>query len=153
MGKRGPTAPAPTKSLADKDFEKLIAMVRIQCTAAEICSIMGMSEDSLGRRLQERGYKNFADCKNRHGDEGKASLRRMQWKSAEGGNVTAQIWLGKQILGQRDKSEFSGPDGGPIKTEDVTKRDADAFTRSIAGLAAKHGTAGGAAKIETTDEG
>jgi len=29
----------------------------------------------------------------------------MQWKSAEKGNVTMQIWLGKQILGQADKSE------------------------------------------------
>ena len=38
----------------------------------------------------------------------KASLRRMQYKAAEGGNVTAQIWLGKQILGQKDKLEHSG---------------------------------------------
>lgn len=37
---------------------------------------------------------------------GKASLRRMQFKSAEDGNVTMQIWLGKQMLGQRDKSEI-----------------------------------------------
>jgi hypothetical protein len=26
----------------------------------------------------------------------------MQFKSAEGGNVTMQIWLGKQLLGQKD---------------------------------------------------
>ena len=29
----------------------------------------------------------------------------MQWKSAEKGNVTMQIWLGKQNLGQSDKQE------------------------------------------------
>jgi len=64
-----------------------------------------MSEDTLGRRLQERGYANFADCYKKHGDEGKSSLRRNQWKSAQDGNVTMQIWLGKQMLGQRDKSD------------------------------------------------
>ena len=35
-------------------------------------------------------------------EHAKISLRRMQFKSAEGGNVTMQIWLGKQLLGQRD---------------------------------------------------
>ena len=49
--------------------------------------------------------------------EGKASLRRMQGKSAQDGNVTAQIWLGKQMLGQRDKHELSGPDGGAVQIE------------------------------------
>jgi hypothetical protein len=41
----------------------------------------------------------------------------MQWKSAQDGNVTAQIWLGKQMLGQRDKHELSGPDGGAMQIE------------------------------------
>jgi hypothetical protein len=29
-------------------------------------------------------------------------LRRLQWKGAEAGNPTMLIWLGKQMLGQRD---------------------------------------------------
>ena len=36
---------------------------------------------------------------------GKIRLSQMQWKSAEKGNVTMQIWLGKQYLGQSDKQE------------------------------------------------
>ena len=31
----------------------------------------------------------------------------MQWKSAEDGNVTMQIWLGKQVLGQAEKQEVT----------------------------------------------
>lgn len=48
---------------------------------------------------------------------GKASLRRMQWKSAEDGNTTMLIWLGKNILGQTDKvqNEISGPNGAPVQ--------------------------------------
>lgn len=103
MAKTGPKG--PTKPMDDKQFEQMLGMVRIQCTQDEICGILGMTEPTLDARLKERGYKNFLDCYKRHGDEGRASLRRMQWKSAEEGNVTAQIWLGKQVLGQRDKHE------------------------------------------------
>lgn len=111
MAKRGPKG--PSKPMSDTMFNQLLGMVRIQCTQDEICGILEMSEQTLDTRLKERGYENFRDCYKRHGDEGRASLRRMQWKSAEEGNVTAQIWLGKQVLGQKDKHEHSGngPDG------------------------------------------
>jgi len=107
MGKRGPTAPAPTKPMSDKEFEQLIGMIRIQCTRDEISSVLGMSDDTLNRRLDERGEENFAALFKKHSGEGKSSLRRNQWKSAQDGNVTMQIWLGKQMLGQRDKSEVA----------------------------------------------
>ena len=58
-----------------------------------------------------------AEAWDRGKDEGKASLRRLQYDSAKKGNVTAQIWLGKQWLNQKDKSEteLSGKDGEPIQ--------------------------------------
>ncbi len=34
----------------------------------------------------------------------------MQWKAAKAGNVTMQIWLGKQLLGQKDKSDVTSGD-------------------------------------------
>jgi len=39
---------------------------------------------------------------------GRATLRRMQWQAAENGNPTMLIWLGKQMLDQKDKVENSG---------------------------------------------
>lgn len=39
-------------------------------------------------------------------------------------------------LGLADRQELSGPDGKPIQTEDVTKRDADDFAGRMARLAA-----------------
>lgn len=53
----------------------------------------------------------------------------MQFKNAQAGNVTMQIWLGKQYLGQKDKQEVEqyGKDGGPIQQETkVTLDDATA---------------------------
>ena len=66
------------------------------------CDVLGMSTDTLTLRLQERGYAEFPGVLQRYSAQGNASLRRLQWRAAEGGNVTAQIWLGKQWLGQRD---------------------------------------------------
>ena len=36
---------------------------------------------------------------------GKVRLRLLQWRSAMAGNVTMLIWLGRQLLGQRDRPE------------------------------------------------
>lgn len=105
MAKTGPKG--PSKPLSDDDFEKVIQMIRIQCTAQEICDVLGMSEDTLGRRIAERkieDVKNFADLYKKHQGEGKASLRRAQWKAAQNGNPSMLIWLGKQMLGQKDLS-------------------------------------------------
>jgi len=106
MAKTGPKG--PMKPMTEKQFEQLVSMIRIQCTAEEICSILGMSQDTLGRRIAERGIervKNFADLYKKHSGEGKASLRRMQWKAAEAGNPTMLVWLGKNMLDQKDKVE------------------------------------------------
>src|SRR5882672_7305680 len=51
-------------------------------------------------------------------DRGKVTLRRWQWASAKAGNVTMQIWLGKQLLKQRD-------DGG--LADNGTKESIDAI--------------------------
>ena len=64
-----------------------------------------MSDTTLNRRLQERGYANFEDFLKKHNSEGKMSLRRMQWQAAENGNSTMLVFLGKQYLGQKDKIE------------------------------------------------
>ena len=53
-----------------------------------------------------REYKDsFGNVYKKTSAAGKMSLRREQWRSAEKGNVTMQIWLGKQWLGQTDKVE------------------------------------------------
>jgi hypothetical protein len=44
------------------------------------------------------------------------SLRRLQWKSAEAGNTTMQIFLGKQWLDQTEKTD----DNISVDFEDLT---------------------------------
>jgi len=78
------------------DFELAEKLAQIHCTQEEIASVLGMSVDTLQRS------KRFNELYNKARLLGRASLRRMQWKLAESGDRTMQIWLGKQILMQRD---------------------------------------------------
>jgi len=116
--KTGPKG--PMKPMTEKELEQLINMIRIQCTRDEICDILNMSDTTLNRRIKEQGIEgvdNFEALYKKHQGEGKASLRRAQWKAAQDGNPTMLVWLGKQMLGQKDKQEFSGPNGGAIPVE------------------------------------
>ena len=80
-------------------------MCKIQCTKDEICAIFQIDEKTLTKWCQETYNVGFSDIFKTKSSGGKMSLRRRQFKSAEEGNVTMQIWLGKQYLGQTDKVE------------------------------------------------
>lgn len=104
--KTGPKG--PSKPMTDKEFRQLVELIKIQCTRDEICEVLGMSDTTLTRRIAERkieGVTNFEALYKKHQGEGKASLRREQWKAAQSGNPTMLVWLGKQVLGQKDRQE------------------------------------------------
>jgi hypothetical protein len=91
------------------DAVQVQALAGIGCTVAEIAAVMDCSKDTLERR--------FAAFIEKGRERMKMSLRRHQMKSAENGNATMLIWLGKQYLGQSDKTEITGKDGGPQQYE------------------------------------
>ena len=77
------------------DYELVDKLANIQCTQEEIASCLDLSVRTLQRdeefcRIYKKGQEN-----------GKMSLRRMQFKLAEK-NPTMAIFLGKQYLGQKD---------------------------------------------------
>lgn len=90
----------PKKQVDEALLEKLAS---IQCTNEELANMVGVSIDTLLRR--------YATLIKKARDNGKKSLRRMQWEAAQKGNVTMLIWLGKQYLGQKDQIDFSESDG------------------------------------------
>jgi AraC-like DNA-binding protein len=87
-------------------IEKLAA---IHCTNKEIAEVLGISIDTLQR--------NFPDFLQKGRAHGKAKLRRLQWQKAEEGNPTMLIWLGKQILGQKEQP-FDEGDTQPLPWSD-----------------------------------
>jgi hypothetical protein len=46
--------------------------------------------------------------------EGRSTLRRLQWANAQKGNFKMQIWLGKQLLGQKERVQHSGDEEAPV---------------------------------------
>ena len=89
----------PKKVINQKQFESLCA---IQCTQEEICNVLDVCDETLTRWCKEAYGLSFSEVFRQKRDLGKTSLRRNQWKLAENGNSTMQIWLGKQILKQSE---------------------------------------------------
>ncbi len=89
------------------DMDQVEKLAAIMCTEPEIASVVGVSFTTWKRRKNEDPELSERVASGR--ERGKASLRRMQWKAAEAGNPTMQIWLGKNHLAQTDKNEVSVP--------------------------------------------
>lgn len=75
----------------------------IGCTVNEIASVLGVSRTALFKYMALN--QDVQDAIDAGRDKGCATLRRSQWQRAMGGSDTMMIWLGKNMLGQRDKSE------------------------------------------------
>lgn len=109
------------------DWEKASKLAIIFCTAEEIANILGMSFNTLDRRsLEEHGVR-FVKWLKQFSDQGRASLRRTQYKKAIDGNVPLLIWLGKNELNQTDKTEIEGN----IKVESITDMLEQSETRKL----------------------
>ena len=97
------------------DLDQVRALAAMQCTQAEMAAVLKCSVDTIKRRIDEDA--DFADAINEGLGSGKVSLRRLQWEAAKKGNVTMMIWLGKQVLGQKDRSETEFRDITPLLIE------------------------------------
>ena len=119
------------------DFKTLDGMCAINCTQEEIASVLGISIDTLGRRIKEIHDMTFAEYYKKNSANGKMSLRRAQFDRAMGdkvdeykdefnektkkfervktgnkiwannGSVPMLIWLGKQWLGQSEQIQIT----------------------------------------------
>lgn len=115
------------------DYETVEKLAILQCTQIEIAEFLGVSTRTLQRN------KEFCRIYKKGLEDGHSSLRRLQWKTAEGDyiakriiytnkdgsqreeefyaqpNPTMLIWLGKQYLEQVDSHVVTGAGGEPIK--------------------------------------
>ena len=94
----------PRKEIDQKQFEQLCGL---QCTKEEICGWFQLTDKTLENWCKRTYGAGFSDVFREKRGLGKISLRRAQWRLAEKSAAMA-IWLGKQYLGQTDKTEVSG---------------------------------------------
>ena len=79
------------------DPQQVETMASYGMTIAEMADVFKVSRDVLDRRFQGEYHKGRADLK--------MKLRRKQIDVALGGNVVMLIWLGKQMLGQKEPKQ------------------------------------------------
>ena len=84
------------------DLVELEKLCTLSCTDEEIAAWFNTSTRTIERRRKE---PKFAEIMARGRAKGRISIRRMQMKLLEQGNATMGVWLGKQLLGQRDQIE------------------------------------------------
>ena len=82
-----------------EEFDKLCA---IHCTLEEMAVFFGMSPDTIEKRVFETYGVKFTDHVKYKRGLGKVSLRRAQFQAGLKGSVPMLIWLGKQILDQKE---------------------------------------------------
>ena len=81
----------------DIPADKVKLLASFGCSYIEIGKYFGCSEGVIRKRFKteyEQGR-----------EEMQLSLRQMQWKNAQQGNTALLIFLGKNFLGQTDKSQ------------------------------------------------
>ena len=96
------------------DTKPVQTLARFGCTNKEIGSFFGCSAD-----LIEKSYSEFL-TKGR--SEQKLRLRQLQMRSAESCNVTMLIWLGKNVLDQRESITINSDEKPlPLYTDEINE--------------------------------
>ena len=80
------------------DTEILKNLASIGCPDYEIASVLNVSARTLKR--------NYAEIIDQYKEKGKASLRKKMWdKAVKKDNTMMQIWLSKNYLGMKDRTQ------------------------------------------------
>lgn len=112
------------------DWSIVDGLCEIQCTRDEIAGVLGIEPDTLVRKMKEEHGIGFVEYFSLKSASGKASLRRKQYTIAMDGNAQLLVHLGKNWLGQSEKTEskqeITGKDGAPLmEARPVTQGDLD----------------------------
>lgn len=116
----------PTKTIDKAQFEKLCAL---QCTMIEVCDFFDVTEKTLEKWCKQTYGETFSKVFQKKRNLGKISLRRNQMKLSEK-SATMAIFLGKNILGQKDSYSLEDDNAGTDNVLEViftdnSKKDGD----------------------------
>lgn len=92
------------------DGWKLLDSLVIWGTQEFCAEQLNISVPTLTSRIKERYGVGFLEYKDKRRERIKINLMQKQYEMAMNGNVTLLVWLGKNLLGQSDKSTVSTTD-------------------------------------------
>ena len=102
-----------------KEFESLCAL---QCTKIEITEWFNVDDKTLENLLKKRYKRGFSEVFAQKRTKGLVSLRRRQFQLAET-NPALAIFLGKNYLSQRDKTEIEHSGSLEERIRNMTEED------------------------------
>jgi hypothetical protein len=111
---QGGRRPGAGRKPLEIDLEQLEKLASLQCTDRELAAYFRCTTRTIEKRRKEPAFKEALE---RGKALGQISVRRAQMRLLEAGNATMSVWLGKQLLGQRDVTpvELTGSNGSEIK--------------------------------------
>lgn len=121
-----PTGRPPIDGHSPKEKEKFRKvfenLCKIQCTETEICGVLGCDRQTLINWVNRTYNTDFSAIHKTLTEGGKASLRRNQWALSRT-NASMAIFLGKQILGQKDYQDLSIGTDEKLPTVNIVLQD------------------------------
>ena len=107
-------SPRDGRPVVQIDWKAFDGYCKLQATLEEIAGFFDCSIDTVENAVKEKWGVTFSEYLRQKSSHGKLSLRRAQWKKAQEGNPTMLIWLGKNVLGQRDSFDVNTNHSGQV---------------------------------------
>ena len=92
------------------DWRKVEQLLEAGCKGTEIAAFLGINIDTLYDRVKQTFNVDFSVYSLKFKSKGDSLLRAKQFETAMKGDKTMQIWLGKQRLGQKEKTDITTND-------------------------------------------
>jgi len=91
------------------DLQRVEDFGYFKATFSTMASLLDCSVDTIRRNMRNT-ENDFSKAYQKGFANAKMALSEAQWKNALSGNVTMQIWLGRNYLGQTDQTEYADKD-------------------------------------------
>ena len=114
------------RSRIEIDLEEFEKLCRLHCTQEELAAWFNCSVSAIRDRVAKR--KDYRDAWNRGRAAGRVSLRRAQFAAALNGDRTMMVWMGKQLLDQKDSVKETK---SLIRVQDARKSLIDEITEYL----------------------
>jgi hypothetical protein len=101
------------------DWNKVTKYLQAQCDSVGIAGLLGISVDTLYNRCKTDNNMEYSAFTAQKKGEGRELLRGKQYQVAMEGDKTMLVWLGKQYLEQKDKSDVTSGDK-PLQEMKIT---------------------------------
>jgi len=96
-----------SKTKVKIDWKQVENLLMAGCSGVEIAASLAIHENTLYKRCKDDLKVEFVAFSQQNKAKGDSLLKAKQFESAiKDKNIPMQIWLGKQRLGQKDKTDL-----------------------------------------------